>query len=419
MEDPAVEDEDTGGEATGGRFAALQIPAYRRLWWGGIFIFLASQAQQVARGWLAYELTESNKALGGVIFGFGVSLLVATPFSGVVADRFPKRRIMILAQGVMGAAALGIAVAVATDTIAYWMLVVASVVQGAGMSMLGPSRLAMTADLLERDALTNAIFLSNASVQATRVFGPVVAGLLIAVRPVGIGGVYFMGAALASMSVISALGLPPGNPRGSSGRTPFGDMADGISYVRRRPELSRLLTIGVLVVMFGFPHVTFLPGMIQDIYELDAWALGVLTGSAAIGAVSSSLFLANVAAGRLTSLQFRAGVAFAVTLAVFAAMPTYWGGVVVMMVVGGSSSAYQAMNNSQALVIADVEFHGRVQSLLMLAFSGFGLMALPMGLLADRYGIRETMVLMSVLVGISVLLGEAWRRRQIQPDLDF
>ena len=77
------------------------------------------------------------------------------------------------------------------------------------------------------------------------------------------------------------------------------------------------------------------------------------------------------------------------------------------------------MNNSQALVIADVEFHGRVQSLLMLAFSGFGLMALPMGLLADRYGIRETMVLMSVLVGISVLLGEGWRRRHVQPDLDF
>ena len=398
----------------------MQIPAYRRLWWGGIFIFLASQTQQVARGWLAYELTESNKALGGVIFGFGVSLLVSTPFSGVVADRFPKRRIMILAQGAMGMAALAIAVAVATDIIEYWMLVAASVVQGSGMSMLGPSRLAMTADLVERQALTNAIFLSNASVQATRVFGPVVAGMLIAIPAIGIGGVYFLGATLSLLSVISAAGLPPGDPRGSSGRTPFGDMADGIDYVRRRPELTRLLTIGVLVVMFGFPHVTFLPGLIQDIYELDAWALGVLTGSAAIGAVSSSLFLANVATKRLTSLQFRAGLSFAVALAVFAATPNYWGGVVVMIAVGAASSAYQAMNNSQALVIADVEYHGRVQSLLMLAFSGFGLMAMPMGLLADRYGIRETMVLMSVLVGFSVLLGEAWRRRQIQPDLsDF
>jgi len=415
-----VEEQNSEGDAPTSRFAALQIPAYRKLWWGGIFIFLASQTQQVARGWLAYELTESNKALGGVIFGFGVSLLISTPFSGVVADRFPKRRIMILAQSAMGLAALGIAVAVATDVIEYWMLVAASVVQGSGMSMLGPSRLAMTADLVEREALTNAIFLSNASVQATRVFGPVVAGMLIAIEPIGIGGVYFLGAALALLSVISAAGLPAGDPRGSSGRTPFGDMADGINYVRRRPELTRLLTIGILVVMFGFPHVTFLPGLIQDIYELDAWALGVLTGSAAIGAVSSSLFLANVATKRLTSLQFRAGLTFAIALAIFAAVPNYWGGVVIMVAVGAASSAYQAVNNSQALVIADVEYHGRVQSLLMLAFSGFGLMAMPMGLLADQYGIRETMVLMAVLVGFSVLLGETWRRRQIQPDLsDF
>jgi len=408
-----VADED----APSSRFAALSIPAYRRLWWGGIFVFLASQAQQVARGWLAYDLTGTNKGLGGVIFGFGVSSLIAVPASGVVADRFPKRRIMILAQSAMGLAALGIAIAVATDTIEYWMLIAASVIQGSGMSMLGPARLAMTADLVERSALTNAIFLSNASIQSTRVLGPVISGVLIAVEPIGIGGVYFVGAALAILSVVSAAGLPPGNPRGRSGRSPLGDLADGISYVRGRPELTRLLTLGVLVVMFGFPHVTFLPGLIQDIYELDAWALGVLTASAAIGAVSASLFLANVEPRRLSSLQFRAGVGFAVSLSIFAAVPNYWGGVAVMVFVGGSSSAFQAMNNSQALVIADVEYHGRVQSLIMLAFTGFGLMALPMGLLADELGIRETMVVMGVIVGVCVLFGEAWRRRQSQPDL--
>jgi MFS family permease len=399
------------------RFAALRIPAYRRLWWGGIFVFLASQTQQVARGWLAYELTGNNKGLGGVIFGFGVSSLIAVPASGVIADRFPKRRIMMLAQSAMGLAALGIAIAIATDTIAYWMLIAASVVQGSGMSMLGPARLAMTADLVERQALTNAIFLSNASIQATRVLGPVIAAILIWIEPIGIGGAYFVGAALALLSVVSAAGLPAGHPRKTSGRSPLEDLADGVRYVRNRPELTRLLTLGVLVVMFGFPHVTFLPGLIQDVYELDAWALGVLTASAAVGAVSGSLFLANVETRRLSSLQFRAGLAFAVSLAVFAAMPNYWAGVVVMVVVGGSSSAFQAMNNSQALVIADVEYHGRVQSLIMLAFTGFGLMALPMGLLADSWGILETMAAMGALVGVCVLFGEAWRRRQSQSDL--
>jgi MFS family permease len=405
------------GTPNGTRFAALSIPAYRRLWWGGIFVFLASQTQQVARGWLAYELTGDNKGLGGVIFGFGVSSLIAVPASGVIADRFPKRTIMVLAQSAMGVAALGIAIAVATDSVEYWMLIAASVVQGSGMSMLGPSRLAMTADLVDRKSLTNAIFLSNASIQSTRVVGPALAGLLIAIKPIGIGGVYFVGAALSLLSVISALGLPPGNPRRSSNRSPLGDLADGVRYVGRRPELKRLLVLGVLVVMFGFPHITFLPGLIQDIYELDAWALGVLTASAAVGAVSSSLFLANVESKRLSPLQFKAGIAFGVSLAVFAFIPSFWASLPIMVIVGGSSSAFQAMNNSQALVIADVEYHGRVQSLIMLAFTGFGLMALPMGFLADAYGIRETMAGMGVIVGICVVGGEIWRRRQAQADV--
>lgn len=399
------------------RFAALTIPSYRRLWWGGIFIFLASQAQQVARGWLAYDITGSNIGLGGVIFGFGVSSLIAVPASGVIADRFPKRTILVLSQGAMGLAALGIAIAVATDAIEYWMLVAASVVQGSGMSMLAPARLAMTADLVDRGMLTNAIFLSNASIQSTRVLGPTLAGILIAIKVIGIGGVYFLGAALAALSVVALLGLPPGEPHGSSGRSPFGDLTDGLNYVRHRPELLRLVVIGVLVVMVGFPHVTFLPGLIQDVYDLDAWALGVLTASAAIGAVAGSLFLANVEQRRLSPLQFRAGLTFGISLTVFAAIPGYWAGLGVMAIVGGSSSAFQAMNNSQALTTADVEFHGRVQSLLMLAFTGFGLMALPMGLLADAIGIRETMAGMGVAVLIFTLIGEMWRRRITRPDV--
>lgn len=412
MTEPAPE-----GKTSGDRFAALAILDFRRLWWGGIFVFLASQAQQVARGWLAYDLTGSNKGLGGVIFGFGVSSLVAVPVSGVVADRFPKRRVMMWAQAAMGSAALGIAIAVTTDTIQYWMLIAASVVQGSGVSMLAPARLAMTADLVDRKILTNAIFLSNGSVQATRVLGPVLAGVMIAIEPIGIAGVYYFGAALAALSIVFTAGLPPGDPRGISGRSPLGDLTDGINYVRDRPELKRLLVIGILVIMFGYPHVTFLPGMIQDVYELEAWALGVLTGAAAVGAVAASLWLANVAPKRLSPLQFNAGIAFGVSLVAFAAAPQYWLGLVVMVVVGGASSAYQSMNNSQALVIADVEYHGRVQSLLMLAFTGFGLMALPMGLLADALGIRETMVGMGVIVGAWVLLGEFWRRRQIRPDI--
>ena len=78
-----------------GRFASLAIPEFRRLWWGGVFVFLAMQTQQIARSWLAYELTGTNTALGGVLIGFGVAGLVAIPTGGVLADRFAKRTILV------------------------------------------------------------------------------------------------------------------------------------------------------------------------------------------------------------------------------------------------------------------------------------------------------------------------------------
>ena len=98
-----------------GRFSSLAIPEFRRLWWGGVFVFLAMQTQQIARSWLAYELTGTNTALGGVLIGFGIAGLVAIPTGGVLADRFNKRTILVATQLVNTVTAVLIAVAIETD----------------------------------------------------------------------------------------------------------------------------------------------------------------------------------------------------------------------------------------------------------------------------------------------------------------
>lgn len=402
---------DDTPEAKPSRFSSLQIPEYRLLWWGGMFIFLASQTQQIARGWLAFELTGNNTALGGVIFAFGITSLFAIPAGGVLADRTSKRSMLMFAQSTMAVAAFGIAVAISTNIIQYWMLVVAGAVQGLGISLLGPSRLAMTADLVERRSLTNAILLSNASLQMTRVAGPAIGGILIGVAVIGASGVYYIGAALSVLSVIATMRLPAGMPTYRTQRSPLDDLVDGFAYVRDNPELTRLLVVSLLVVMFGFPHIAFLPALVADVYGLDAWALGRLTSAAAIGAVIGSFALANARQTRLPSLQVQAGIIFGVSLVVFALVPEYWIALVVIVFVGGGSAAFQALNNSLALTIADVEYHGRVQSLIMLSFTGFGLASLPFGKLADIFGIRPIMSLMGVLVLASMCLGVIWRQR--------
>src|SRR3712207_1584256 len=112
--------------APGGTFAALRYTAHRRLWFSGLTVFLAVTAQAIARGWLARELTGTNAGLGGVLLGFGVAMLVATPFGGVAADRLPKRTVLVVAQLILALSAAWIGLAEQFDFVEYWMLIGAS-----------------------------------------------------------------------------------------------------------------------------------------------------------------------------------------------------------------------------------------------------------------------------------------------------
>jgi len=409
--------EDGETETNPGRFSSLAFPEYRLLWWGGVFAFLSMQTQQIARAWLAWQLTGTSTALGGVLVGFGVASLFAIPTGGVLADRFPKRTIIVAAQLLQAVSALAIATAVTTDVIAYWMLVVASVVQGAAISLLGPARLAMTADLVDRRHLTNAIFLGQTSLQMTRVIGPALAGTLIGIKTVGIGGVYFISAGLSILALFLTFGLPSGAPTRKSTRSPMHDLQDGLRYAKRNPELLRLLVLSFLVVMFGFPYVTFLPVLVADIFGRDASSLGALTAAAAVGAVVSSITLASADRHRLGLLQTRAGFSFAIFLTIFSFAPTFLTSLLVLFAVGASTAAFQALNNSLVLSIASVEYHGRMQSLIMLSFTGFGLAALPFGIAADAFGLRHTMTAMGVAVLLTMIGSEVWRRRIEKPTI--
>lgn len=393
------------------RFSVLSEPVYRRLMIGGVFTFLAMQMSVIARSWLAFDLTGTNTALGGVLIGFGLSSLLAIPTGGVLADRFPKRTVLVVAGTVQTLVSLVLATAVATDAIAYWMLVVASVVQGAVISLLGPARLAFIADSVRRQDMTHAILLSQSSMQFTRVFGPAAAGALIGVSAVGVSGVYFIAAGLAALGVVYTFGLPDGRPTIAPTRSPREDLLEGIRYVRSERRIAHLLLLSFGVVLIGFPHMAFLPTLAEDVFDAGSTGFGVLTTGSAIGAVTATLALTGVAAGKLDRIQATSAVVFGVSLVLLAVTPNFPSAVIVMVLIGAASSAFQALNNSLILSIAPVEYHGRVQSLLMLGFSGFGLAALPLGILADSIGLRWAFTLMGVAVTLIALFSVLVDRR--------
>ena len=394
-------------------FAALGVPAYRRLWFAGLLVFLAVTAQAIARGWLARDLTGTNAGLGGVLLAFGLAMLVATPFGGVAADRFPKRAVLVVSQFLLALSSLPIGIAVMLDAAAYWMLLVSSAIQAVAFALFGPTRMAYTTELVERRVLSNAIVLAQMGAEAMRVIGPSVAGIVIAVVVWGLEAVFIVCGILCLVGMTLTVILPPGRPPRPGARpSPFAEIAEGVGYVRHRPDLALLVVTSLVVVMVGYPYFAFLPTVADGIFDEGSGGYGVLSAVSAVGALIGGLFAAR-GGSRHDPWKFvmLSGFGFGAGLIALGVMPLFLLAALALMFIGGFSLTFQTMTNSLLLNLSDFEYHGRIQSLVMLGFSGFGIAALPLGALADAIGLRTTLVGMGLVVIATMTVFVVRRRR--------
>ena len=393
-------------------FASLRIPAYRTLWLGGTASFLAIQMQFVVRGWLAKELSSSNLALGIMSFAFGLPMLIFTPFGGLAADRLSKRRILQWAQLALVGSALFLAVAVGFGFVQFWMLVAASVVQGASFSFVGPARVSFAAELTGKENLANAVVLTQLSLNGTRVFGPSLAGYLLALKGFGSQGVLCITAFLMMVSVLLNGRLPEGRSTRTVNRAPLEDLRAGVAYVRRERHLGLLVVTSTLVVMFAFPYITFLPSVAKDLYGRGSSAYGMMNTAIALGAVLVSLTLASrMGHSRRRDWNFvtLSGLGFGGFVLLLGLTPSFGWAVVACALVGGASAGYQSVSNSLLATESAAEYRGRVQALAQLSFSAFGMIALPLGALADVVGLRETLVIMGAVAVAATVAFQALR----------
>lgn len=413
----------TGVRAEGGTFASLKYPQYRRLWISGLITFLAVNAQGIARGWLARELTGSNAGLGGVLLGFGFAMLLATPFGGVAADRLPKRTVLFVAQTLLVISGLWIGIAVQFDFVAYWMLMAASAIQAVAFALYGPARMAFIAELVDGPARTNAIVLGQMSGETSRIVGPTIAGILIAAATWGLGAVFLACGVLCAVGTLLTLTLPPGRPSADREvRTPFAELRDGLSYVKARGDLMLLVGCSLAVVMIGYPFIAFLPTLADGVFDRGSSGYGILSATSAVGALVAGLLSARRGTHndewRYTTM---AGFGFGGFLILLGGAPTFWVALPILAVTGGFSLAFQTTLQSLLLGLSEFDYHGRIQSLVMLGFSGFGIAALPLGLLADGIGLRGTFMLMgAAVIGIMAVFSARQRRfRARELTLDF
>ena len=409
---PATASGPTGGKPSlRAALVVFQNKHYRFLWLSSLFGFTGMQMQQVARALLAWELTESFGAVGLISLSFGLPMLCFSLVGGSLADRFEKRNLTLISQGATGLFAVINALMLVTDTITIEWLFVLGLGGGTAMALGMPARTPMMAQVVGPQNVMSAMAMSNAAMNATRLFGPAVAGAMVGLW--NLESVYFLQAALYVIACGVLLFVPTGLGKDDAATAAkrgsmFREIANGLSYVARDRRLRQLNLAMLVVSFFAMPYVMLLAGFVHEDLKRGDFEFGILQSISGVGALVGSIGVATMTQyERKPFLQWIAGIIGGlglVGLALGSNSFGYAGAAIAILVLGLALTAYQTLNSTLIMDAAKPEFYGRVMSINMLSFSAMPLMAFPLGELADSVGATNLFIAQgAVVVGCMML----------------
>jgi len=403
---PAERDAEIGGLRPGWRraFRALGHRNYRLYFAGQLVSLIGTWMQSVAQSWLVYRLTGSATLLGVVGFASQVPTFLLAPAGGVLADRWPRRRILVATQAVSALLALGLAVLTLSGRITVPALLVIAGLLGVVNAMDIPARQAFVVEMVGREDLINAIALNSTAFNGARVVGPAVAGLLVAA--IGEGWCFLVNSVsfLAVIGSLLRMRLAAAPPRPAHSPL-FESAIAGFRYVAAtRPVRALLLLLG-LVSFTGMPYVVLMPIFADRILGGGPSGLGILMGATGVGALGGALALA--ARERVSGLGKWVAVSaggFGLALIGFSASRTFWLSAALLVPVGFFLMSQMAASNTLIQSMVPDAFRGRVMALYAMMFMGmapFG--ALVSGAAADRFGAPLVVAAGGALCGLGAI----------------
>jgi MFS family permease len=380
-------------------FDSLAVANYRRYFAGQVVSLSGNWMQMVAESWLILQLTDS-----GVAVGFNTALqflpmLLFAPWGGLLADRLPKRTLLLATQTLMIVPALALLAATVSGVVAPWMVFALVFVRGAVNSIDNPTRQSFVIEMVGPERVVNAVSLNSVIVHSARIFGPALAAILIAT--VGVAGCFavnalsfvVMIAALARMRPSELASAPP------APREPAAVRA-AVRYVRETPELAMPLGLMAVVGTLGLNFQVILPLLARFTFGGGASAYAVLLSSMGVGAVTGALITG--ARGRTgPGLMAGAALCFGVLSLLAAVAPSVAFEVPVLALLGASAVTFAAAINSSLQLSVSPEMRGRVMALYSVVFLGSTAFGGPLtGWLSEAYDPRVALLL-SAGAGIS------------------
>lgn len=398
-------------------FDALAVYNYRVYWLGQLVSLSGTWMQTVAQGWLVLQLTNSPQALGTVTMLQFVPIMILTLFGGVLADRLPKRRVLVITQSVAALQASALALLVYTDMVQLWHIYVLALVLGIVNAVDNPTRQAFVVELVGRDRLPNAVALNSTLFNAARITGPALGGL--AISTLGLSGAFAINAASFCATLAGLAMMRPRQfqapPRAEQGRV-IPQLLEGLRYAfGTREVLPIMLLMGCLGV-FGYNFTVVLPLLAKYVLAAGPTGLGMLTAAMGLGSVVSALGVAYAGRARETAL-FAGAVVFGLSLLLVGMSGSYPVTLALLFVLGIASVAFSSTASTRLQLLAPSELRGRVMSLYFLLFAGTTpIGGLLVGVLASQVGVRTTVMLMAAacLLGTSLTALYARSRRPRQ-----
>ncbi len=398
-------------------FSALGVRNYRIYATGAFVSNIGTWMGRVAQDWLVLtELTNHSSTALGIVTGLQfLPFLLLAPWSGMIADRYPKRVILAITQSALAVSSLVLGLLVVTGTAQLWMVYAIALFTGIATAVDNPARQTFVSEMVPRERLSNAVSLNSASFNGGRLIGPGVAGLTIAAFGTGwtllLNTLTFV-AVLMALAMISAAELRPAPMLSQRS----GAIREGVRYVRGRPDLMLVMALVFVLGTFGMNFQITTALMATKEFDKGPQEYGLLGSIMAVGSLTAALLSARRARPRLRILLV-ALVGFTASTALAAVAPSYPLFALSLVPVGLSALTALTTANAMVQLSVDPAMRGRVMALYMAIFMGGTPLGAPViGWIGDVWGPRWTIGIGTIAVGLSVIAVSIWlaRRENVQ-----
>ena len=390
-------------------FEALRYDGFRLLWLGETFRSMATWMDQVARGWLIYELTDSPVQLGLVRGVQAIPVLLLSPVAGSAADRLPRKVQVMVAQILDGLMYATVALLIITEQIRPWHVYVTAFAMAIVQTFQQPSRAAMVAEAVPSSHLTNAIGLNSIVFNLARSTGPALAGLLIATF--GTAGSYTAQAAFYLLATVWTAQIRPEHlsyspSQGRSGhRASFGQsIIEGWKFSWRNEAVRAGLLITMFASFFIIPFTTLLPVFARDLLGVGATGQGLLLTAMGVGALCSAFLIASLGDQLQRGILMLGGVAmYGICVVAFSTSSWFGLSVVLMALTGVTHVSSHALVQTVIQTYSPSEFRGRTMAIFQMSHVMLTVGSMLIGSLAWVVGARWAVALMGTAGALAMV----------------